>query len=127
MAVRAIQKKLAEKMMWMIENSEKAKKMGEKKGFKICKEKFDVNNVNKVILNAMGLWNLLLLGSDKMDLYESIKNGKEKISVIGLGYVGLPLAISFAKVAFEVFGYDISKEKVKQVSKGNRCYKRSWR
>lgn len=47
-------KKLAEKMMWMIENSEKAKKMGEE-SFKICKEKFDVNNVNKVILNAMGL------------------------------------------------------------------------
>ncbi|NLM44846.1 MAG: nucleotide sugar dehydrogenase [Clostridiales bacterium] len=52
-----------------------------------------------------------------MNLYESIKNRKEKISVIGLGYVGLPLAISFAEVA-EVVGYDISKEKVKQYLRG---------
>ena len=52
-----------------------------------------------------------------MNLYELIKNRKEKISVIGLGYVGLPLAISFAKVA-DVVGYDISKEKVKLYLKG---------
>ncbi|MCG1011513.1 nucleotide sugar dehydrogenase [Tepidanaerobacter sp. GT38] len=52
-----------------------------------------------------------------MNLYELIKNRKEKISVTGLGYVGLPLAISFAKVA-EVVGYDTSKEKVKQYLKG---------
>ena len=52
-----------------------------------------------------------------MNLYELIKNRKEKISVIGLGYVGLPLAISFAKVA-EVVGYDISKEKIKQYLRG---------
>lgn len=47
-------KKLAEKMIWMIEHSEEAKKMGQE-SFKICKEKFDVDKVNKVILNAMGL------------------------------------------------------------------------
>lgn len=47
-------RKLAEKMIWMIEHSEEAKKMGEE-SFKICKEKFDVNKVNKVILKAMGL------------------------------------------------------------------------
>jgi len=37
------------------------------------------------------------LSPAKMNLYEKIKNGKEKLSVIGLGYVGLPLAICFAK------------------------------
>lgn len=52
-----------------------------------------------------------------MNLYNSIKNKKEKISVTGLGYVGLPLAISFAKVA-DVVGFDISKEKVSQYLKG---------
>ncbi len=52
-----------------------------------------------------------------MNLYEAIKNKKEKISVIGLGYVGLPLAISFAKVA-DVVGFDISKEKVKKYLNG---------
>ena len=52
-----------------------------------------------------------------MNLYEAIKNKEEKISVIGLGYVGLPLAISFAKVA-DVVGFDISKEKVQQYLNG---------
>lgn len=52
-----------------------------------------------------------------MNLYEAIKNKKEKISVTGLGYVGLPLAISFAKVA-DVVGFDISKEKVNKYLNG---------
>ncbi|MBT2667490.1 nucleotide sugar dehydrogenase [Bacillus sp. ISL-4] len=52
-----------------------------------------------------------------MSLHEAIKNKKEKISVIGLGYVGMPLAIAFAKVA-EVVGFDISKEKVHQYLNG---------
>lgn len=52
-----------------------------------------------------------------MSLYQSIKNREEKISVIGLGYVGLPLAISFARVA-DVVGFDISKEKVRQYLHG---------
>ena len=46
-----------------------------------------------------------------MNLYEKIKNKEEKISVIGLGYVGLPLAVSFAKVV-DVIGFDIAKDKV---------------
>lgn len=40
-----------------------------------------------------------------------------KISVIGLGYVGLPLAISFARVA-DVIGFDISKEKIQKYHAG---------
>lgn len=46
-----------------------------------------------------------------MNLYEEIKNKNEKISIIGLGYVGLPLAISFSKVA-DVIAFDISREKI---------------
>ena len=52
-----------------------------------------------------------------MNLYEKIKNRKEKLSVIGLGYVGLPLAISFAKKV-EVIGFDIDKAKVEAYKKG---------
>jgi UDP-N-acetyl-D-galactosamine dehydrogenase len=52
-----------------------------------------------------------------MSLYTEIKDKKEKISVIGLGYVGMPLAITFAKVA-DVIGFDISKEKVQQYLNG---------
>lgn len=52
-----------------------------------------------------------------MSLFKAIKNKSEKISIIGLGYVGLPLAISFAKVA-SVVGFDIAREKVNQYLKG---------
>ncbi|WP_428912664.1 nucleotide sugar dehydrogenase [Niallia sp. Krafla_26] len=46
-----------------------------------------------------------------MNLYEAVKNKKEKISVIGLGYVGMPLAVAFAKKV-EVIGFDINKRKI---------------
>lgn len=52
-----------------------------------------------------------------MSLYGLIRSRKEKISVIGLGYVGMPLTIAFAKVA-DVVGFDISKEKVQHYLKG---------
>lgn len=50
-------------------------------------------------------------------LFEDIKNRNEKISVIGLGYVGMPLAISFAKKA-DVIGFDLNKEKVELYNRG---------
>lgn len=52
-----------------------------------------------------------------MNLYEKIKNRKEKISLVGLGYVGMPIAVAFAKNA-EVIGFDISTEKVELYKKG---------
>ena len=52
-----------------------------------------------------------------MNLYKKIKNKEEKLSVIGLGYVGLPLAVSFSKVV-DVIGFDIAKDKVKNYLNG---------
>lgn len=52
-----------------------------------------------------------------MSLYENILNRKEKIAVIGLGYVGLPLAVAFSKRA-SVIGYDISIDKIDLYKKG---------
>ena len=52
-----------------------------------------------------------------MNLYERIKNKQEKIAVIGLGYVGVPLAVEFAKHV-EVIGFDINEEKVNQYKNG---------
>jgi UDP-N-acetyl-D-glucosamine/UDP-N-acetyl-D-galactosamine dehydrogenase len=52
-----------------------------------------------------------------MSLSEKIRNKKEKISIIGLGYVGLPLAIAFAKKV-EVIGFDIAKRKIEQYLDG---------
>lgn len=48
-----------------------------------------------------------------MGLYENIVNGSDKVSVVGLGCVGIPLAIAFSKVV-KVIGYDISEKKVSQ-------------
>lgn len=52
-----------------------------------------------------------------MGLYEAIVGRREKISVVGLGYVGLPLAVAFARVA-DVVGYDINRHKVEQYHLG---------
>lgn len=52
-----------------------------------------------------------------MDLHEKIKNREEKISVIGLGYVGMPIAVAFARKA-DVIGFDISEEKVELYKRG---------
>lgn len=46
-----------------------------------------------------------------MTLYEKIVNKKEKISIIGLGYVGMPIAVAFARKA-EVIGFDLNKKKI---------------
>lgn len=43
---------------------------------------------------------------------------KSKIAVIGLGYVGLPLAVEFAK-KFQTIGFDINTNRVKELSEGN--------
>ncbi|NMA48153.1 MAG: nucleotide sugar dehydrogenase [Tissierellia bacterium] len=52
-----------------------------------------------------------------MNLYEKIKNREEKISLVGLGYVGLPIAVAFAK-KIDVIGFDISKEKIELYKNG---------
>jgi UDP-N-acetyl-D-mannosaminuronic acid dehydrogenase len=44
---------------------------------------------------------------------------KNKVSYIGLGYIGLPTAVLTAKSGFETFGYDIDKDKIFQISKGD--------
>ena len=54
---------------------------------------------------------------DINDLYERIVSKREKISLIGLGYVGLPIAVAFAKKA-DVVGFDINQEKIELYKKG---------
>ncbi len=50
-------------------------------------------------------------------IFEKIQNKKAKISVIGLGYVGLPLALEFAK-KYSVIGFDISQPRVEMMQRG---------
>lgn len=54
----------------------------------------------------------------KETILEKIKNREMKIGVIGLGYVGLPLAVEKAKAGFKTIGFDIQHEKVELVNKG---------
>ena len=53
-----------------------------------------------------------------MDLKKKIKNKSAKVGIIGLGYVGLPLAMEFAKEGFSVVGIDVSREKVDKLNQG---------
>ena len=50
-------------------------------------------------------------------MYQDIVDKKKKIAVIGLGYVGLPLALEFAK-QFSVLGFDINEERVQLMNAG---------
>lgn len=52
-----------------------------------------------------------------MNLYDKIVSKEEKISLVGLGYVGLPIAISFAKQV-NVLGFDINEDKVEEYKQG---------
>ena len=53
-----------------------------------------------------------------MDLIKKIDNKTAKIGVIGLGYVGLPLAIEFIEAGYEVVGIDVNKNKINSINKG---------
>ncbi|MBK9736150.1 MAG: nucleotide sugar dehydrogenase, partial [Saprospiraceae bacterium] len=50
-------------------------------------------------------------------MLQELKNKTKLISVTGLGYVGLPLALEFAK-HFKVIGFDINKERVDLMKQG---------
>jgi len=52
-----------------------------------------------------------------MTLYEEIVTRQKKIAVIGLGYVGLPIAVAFAKKV-DVIGFDVNKDKIAQYCSG---------
>lgn len=52
-----------------------------------------------------------------MSLYEEIKAGREKIALVGLGYVGMPIAVAFAKKV-KVVGFDLNKDKIEAYKKG---------
>lgn len=50
-------------------------------------------------------------------MYSTIVNKENKLAVVGLGYVGLPLALEFAK-KISVIGFDIDKDKLAKMNKG---------
>lgn len=52
-----------------------------------------------------------------MDLYEKLLSKEEKLSLVGLGYVGMPIAVAFAK-KINVIGYDLNEKKIELYKAG---------
>jgi UDP-N-acetyl-D-glucosamine dehydrogenase len=53
-----------------------------------------------------------------MNLEELIINKKAKVAVMGLGYVGLPTAVTLAGAGYKVFGIDVQKKRMEKINKG---------
>ena len=53
-----------------------------------------------------------------MVTYSEIVEKKEKISLVGLGYVGMPIAIEFAKRGVQVVGFDLNAAKIETYKSG---------
>ncbi|MBU1134296.1 MAG: UDP-N-acetyl-D-glucosamine dehydrogenase, partial [Candidatus Omnitrophica bacterium] len=51
-------------------------------------------------------------------LKEKIEEKKVKICIVGLGYVGLPLAVAFSKRGYFVYGYDENRERIDKLKRG---------
>src|SRR2546422_638981 len=58
------------------------------------------------------------LRNRSVELKERIRSRRAKIGVIGLGYVGLPLAVEFALEGFDVTGFDVDAWKVAEINAG---------
>ena len=54
-----------------------------------------------------------------MKLKNKIENRNARIGVIGLGYVGLPLAMEFVRAGFRVTGFDVDPKKIKKLNRGD--------
>ena len=47
-----------------------------------------------------------------MELYNKLVANEESLALVGLGYVGMPIAVAFAKKGLKVIGFDLNKEKI---------------
>lgn len=53
-----------------------------------------------------------------MSLYKKLVEKEEYLSLVGLGYVGMPIAVAFAKKGINVIGFDLNKEKIELYKSG---------
>ncbi len=59
-----------------------------------------------------------VLGEENMSLYQDLLEGKENLSLVGLGYVGMPIAVAFAKKGIHVIGFDLNRKKIELYKSG---------
>ena len=55
----------------------------------------------------------------KEELLQKIKNKDLKVGIVGIGYVGLPLAVEFAEAGYKTIGFDMQQAKVDMVNRGD--------
>lgn len=53
-----------------------------------------------------------------MSLYEKLISGDEKLALVGLGYVGMPIAVAFANKGIKVIGFDLNESKIELYKNG---------
>ena len=53
-----------------------------------------------------------------MSFYSKLINRLEKLSLVGLGYVGMPIAVAFANKGVDVIGFDLNKAKIELYKSG---------
>ena len=53
-----------------------------------------------------------------MKLYQKLLNKQEKVALVGLGYVGMPIAVAFSKKGIDVIGFDLNKDKIEIYKSG---------
>jgi len=70
------------------------------------------------LFNKSEMYGHFMIELGYMQLTKKIKARNASIGIIGLGYVGLPLAIGFARAGFRVTGFDIDPEKAKSLKEG---------
>jgi len=56
--------------------------------------------------------------SRKAEFLDEVNSRQAKVGVVGMGYVGLPLAVAFAQAGFDVVGIDVDERKVNALSRG---------
>lgn len=61
--------------------------------------------------------------SNKENILEKIKQNQLVVGIVGLGYVGLPLAVGFAEAGVKVIGFDKSEQKVNKINNGENYIK----
>src|SRR5438046_3430080 len=57
--------------------------------------------------------------ASNQQILERIRRKQARVGVIGLGYVGLPLAVEFARQGFDVTGFDVDAAKTTQINAGH--------
>lgn len=79
--------------------------------------------MNTIVSNQSNIIESIKISKTKFELLQSIEQRTALIGIIGLGYVGLPIATHFAKAGFKVLGFDVDETKVNQLQDGHSYIK----